>query len=29
MREIREAYSFWESKGLNPPDELAEKWQKL
>jgi hypothetical protein len=29
MREIREAYAFWESEGLRPPDEIAEKWQKL
>lgn len=29
MREIREAYSFWESKGFTATDEIAEKWQKL
>lgn len=28
MRDIRHAYAFWESKGLRPPDELAEKWRE-
>jgi hypothetical protein len=29
MREIRKSYAFWESKGLIPPDELAERWKKI
>jgi hypothetical protein len=29
MSEIRNSYAFWESKGLKPPDELAEQWKKI